>query len=846
MKKKLLCLALTPLLMLGISSCGGKSKGSEPDPVFTKDDYGPTLLGKFYTKNGTLEVNETNAVYKDGSKTITLTPKSIEKGNNSLYTINYVDKDTKDTYVFELNSKKHDFIDDDTGEIYDTFTYYVPTLLKNETTAIEFMPDISRYQGGYTSDGTCASSNNIFTIDNDYDASVNGFEMGIGSGGYYGTEYSSSMYIQSYFHLTNDEWVIGGDFIYYDGDEYFDSFYITVEEEDDKVTYNINDTSDYPWLVSAPTAPFGIEYFDKDNTDLNSGYALSFYYDEDEGTVTSDWDTYLEVKEVYGDDGFYVMVDGTKLVLKNDYAIYGEEKLFSADYYMFSSITDYTYQCDGYSICLTTNEDWEYVVMINEVEASEAYYALFEGTDFCIQAKDNDGNVYQFAPYTDNIVVAFKNDVKSYLFDYDSLVWDYCLDLFDSKLNEVYIDSELNVTFGGESYEGKFAYEDGDLAVSVAFDKYQIGALTNGIYYLYDSSIDGDAAYSYLFDQYSIFNAAIEYTSNGQDNLKIDDFDYSLIIDDKAYEYVLEAFYVDYNLYIGFVTTVNDEEHGYVIDGNSLADFIIENDNLFDNKSYVSVDTFNLLVGSYAYEGQYGTERFVLTSDGKFTADTLNSTKDALIKDVEYDYYIYEDEDGNINLNFLYDNGNQIIEIPLVYTNGYFTVSGYQYYNEDIIALNGVYYGSGYVVTANNGEVYINGKEVDYIGLDGDLLCFMGDSLDDTYSIVKVGGRLIVNNIIVGSFNDYSVFECYEIVTGQDEGAVLDIDYDIEDNSLSINLIHTSGTTPITDYSFTYYNDAIALKFTDNYIDYYVVYKDDSITVVSENGSIPAPPPLPF
>ena len=273
---------------------------------------------------------------------------------------------------------------------------------------------------------------------------------------------------------------------------------------------------------------------------------------------------------------------------------------------------------------------------------------------------------------------------------------------------------------------------------------------------------------------------------------------------------------------------------------------------LIDQTTYIPYEYYEDLIGTYYFDGAYGPEKFKLTNDGHFFADTLDKETGEL-KEVEYAYRLtmirnattgllqavigFEAVENTFVLLYKVENG--LLSFSSVYT------------REDLFNVRGVYATSdnSTVVHMVDNVVYINGDEYSITNVETLTNGVKFDTASGGFSLsILEDGTLTLND-------------------GTSESSLTKIDFDLSSFVGDYSSQSTSGATvkfeavvdPMTNvttyklnkngmalsYVITSYEGHVALKFTDISGTYYLYNDGTRVVYVEEAGGLLPPPPPP-
>lgn len=294
---------------------------------------------------------------------------------------------------------------------------------------------------------------------------------------------------------------------------------------------------------------------------------------------------------------------------------------------------------------------------------------------------------------------------------------------------------------------------------------------------------------------------------------------------------------------IGLYFTIGKEEHLIEVgSNNAMVGGVFKNNVFTPNETFVPYNMFLDLVGTYEFNGAYGTEKIRITSDGKMYADSLNDTNNGLVEK-EYDY----------SLSITTYNGNKAVRVAMKYSNlteVYFIKDG-----ASLVSFNNRY-AVDYIYNYNG--VYANGDNSTVIYLTADQLYVNGSLTSYSSYESKDGVTTITTSSSTFKFKEVDGVKKIEY----NDETLNSVDFDV--TKFARDYTTTSGTTysfkavvdPITkitsyvlsdgttnyNYLITSYNNKIALKFSILSTTIYL-YEDSGEYKIASESSIPLPPP---
>ncbi len=824
---------------------GEENPPEQEEPiVFEESDYDADLLGTFYSRVGTLEV-DVNSLTLKGEDELTLKPVKIEDitENNAIRsTVFYEDEKTKDEYRIHLNyeEKMELSLEKLEGEEY--------------VLVDDFMPSIEEFVGAYTGYGDHNMWNYIYLISNEYSSVYDNFPMNYISSG--GSAYTKDLYYtKSYFQNIDGVRKTMIDIYDYEDDYLYYSLYINLE---DNVTHLYDVLTEYVSLISDFGMLFGTYFVDETKT-------LSFEYTLDDSSaltnkVTLDGEEF-DVSFGYENSTVYKLKSANRDITIKPY-LHGIEFTENgvSSLYPFNNVSHLTgtYKDDEleFSFDSTTNE-----LLINGI-ATDFKKKVVDG-ELAISATVN-CQEYIFTEFKNEIAIKVnENGVSRYLVAYDKFLSNFKHSYESVSAGEstkLTIGDDFKVTYLNETVDGALLYdplkEFPEVAFTINGNEYifSIYELNNEIY-----SLKAGDETKYFFTDSVLESLRNDYTSGKGDISFIDN---SITYLGETTTFDLKPFY-DANNFINnvaiYFTTKEGEEHYLIFyKYGMLTDYLVDDPNPIE--TYVTQEDFDSFVGRYVFNGTYGPESFELTSDGKFYADVLNETGDGLILRQEKEYHIGVSLLANgttqVTLQF-YHEGMWVY----LYKNAHsVTILDTKYVDERLFAVNGTFVSdnNNNVVFINRDKVYVDGTEATINSLTGEVkangtitlnLTVNGSTQDLVFTFdenEKVKDVKLGEVSLTSANLDLSIFKGTWIDSSKNTFIVTDfIGLGGAKDGLSIQVIGTSGLPfTYTDYIVVNRNGKLALKIAGLGVNYYLIYDGTTITAESES-SIPIPPPPP-
>lgn len=868
MKKKIFLLAIMSLI--SVVSCGtSNDKDSDgddptipPDPVvpytlptFSDSDF-LGLLGNYYGKVGNLELTSSELTLTlNDTGSLNLYPTSISKENDSYYV--YFTSNKKE----ELNDYRISLIDL-SDETYTKYKLNLEKLESDKTysTYSTFMPSLGKYKGAFS--GMEEDDLNIYTalynFNDIYDKDADFFFASLELP-YYGYLYDYTYYYETYLTFIDNEFKVVMDLLDKEGYSYYNLLLPKIEN--DKIVYYgdfLNESEKYIAFYQSSAYLNGEFYLDKDNsfkgevnetdktfTYLDKIYEIKNIVDEKEGAIT---ELSLDTEKLYiKPSTFGIFVGSSISNLDTYYAFYSLDSLYGT----------YKNNDVSYSFLLEYDYDtWESfdTLQINDTKILD-YEVVVKDYKMALKVALDTTTYYFYGDYTGRTLVGVYNDTTNFLFNYSeyesSLTGTFYSFNEGSKSNVIvtYENDEFNVSYKDKTYNNvSFSYNR-----SMLYPKLNLGDnLYFSIFYIYEGMyvLENNNETTYFISEEFLNDLTNTYTKKCDKDLIIND-DGTLVYEETTYKYSYDTYYTGAAWRNMFVFTDNLDHTHYIVVGEDNNPSLIEYDSDLETElySYIPYDAFLNLIGTYYYEGKYGDEKFKLTKDGHFYADTLNSTNDGLNYDVEMEFY-YTYSQGRGVINFYY-NGYTIF----VYgsSNGIsVTVMGIPYVKEDLYKVRGSYFNqSGHAIYINLDNLYFDGTSLSISNVEtsGNLTTiytesgetFTYDSSTKSFTYESSTEKVSLTSVSSFNFDDY----LGEITLSDGSTATLKEKYSslsTEDSKSKIGYEVKIGTYYSFDLIPVIKDEMISLKATGYGINYYF-YLDNGLKVIEES-SIPLPPGL--
>lgn len=721
-----------------------------------------------------------------------------------------------------------------------------------------FMPSIEEFTGAYTGMGDSNEYNVVYHIGNDFD--------------FYRGYFNIGKYIKG-LDMLNDT-------------EYVESF-VTFDESGMQKVISICDYADnYEYYkvklgtIDNQTGLLDVEY-DSYLAFYHDPMYLTYPFYSNEGSLSASVINPSEKSVTIGDvtysyenaadeKGQVVTLTNGSSSIETRPTQYGMtwSKDGNVIEYTFDSVMyllgDYQYKNSLYS--LTMNDDLTDYVLNIDGQEKEFTYAVFNHRKAIKVSMDNK-DVY-FTPFKTSIAIMASDDKENKFYINEQAFLTIYNDSFVSKSYDDYetlsIDSEFKVSYKSETAQGYLIYnpalEYPYLEFTLANKNYVLTILEagTGIAQLTEGNNSKD-----FFVENSVTELYHSYTSHHETEVVINK-DSLTYYGEENVKYELEAYYSTFSYSYVMAINFQSESKGSKCQAFANKGLIAVDEtkgHLFAQTTvYIDVDYFADLVGEYYLDGTFGPEKFVLTSDGHFYADTLNSTNDGLIKDVEYEYSLkmtYDLYGGAYPTIVFYRDGGQSLD--LVKQNNALVVGGTLPYVVDyLFDYNGIYTLDNSVIELRGNALYVDGTQatISEVTAHDDGSTSIKASvgfLSYTYTFNQDDeGKYVVsdsdanNKYRQSSFDFDSLVGEYTVTSGT---YTISFDYYLGTGIVSGYLL-TDGVSKVSTYSVVFYEGHLALKFSLGFNTVYVYASETGNVLEVVSASLPPvpppPPPLPL
>ncbi len=694
-----------------LASCGGDTSSSSstqseplpPPPSIDEKDFSD-LKGTFVGKSGTLSL--TNAGLSiEGKLNLDLIPTKAIK-LDSVVTDKEGIETTYKIEALEFNSTYNEFTYRAYIDLYgDGFFHLEKEVDGTFATLDTFMPEVGYLSGSYSSFGDSSVSNVYDIIDHDFD-----FDKGV---------YPSSRYspLSLSYGPSNQ--------FYYVSRTRIDTSNIKFPIV---VTMEMYDNDDYGYgenivrAISDEKGTVGYRFGDDSTASVTDPGALNKQVLFDgTSTVTLEMDVKtkkLTLGDISGVYSTFVDKQGMRVDVESGNITYS---IRIGDHYVTVTNKDVTKVYAYNSVAELVGEFKKdgNTILISEGEKEGSLVTKYNGTEvdttYVIHNNRKSlkfatgSTVYIVSPdKLDTSVEVTSNGVKSFFIN-ETLFRSYFVDtmvIHNKKANlSIKIDENLKATEGVNSGNLALSYWHGQrypsLVGKIGDKEITIKLIQPNIGY-YEITYGGE-----VFDSFSMttLNKVFgTYSSNYKDRLELDIE--KIVIDSKVLSYELKPIYQK-----GTGTYTFGIQVGEVVYENNLNGCFITSD-----KSYVKLDVFTSVFGTYSQYAKYGEENIKFL-DGKLTLDTVNSSNDGLDKDVEYNYLIMTAGDNSskavIAFEYTTNEAGEKVYVYIYFYETYVTIVSQKYYKGSIYNSWGTYAdeSNSNVVYLQNDSIYYNGSQ---------------------------------------------------------------------------------------------------------------------------------------
>lgn len=692
-----------------LASCGGDTSSSSstqseplpPPPSIDEKDFSD-LKGTFVGKSGTL--NLTNAGLSiEGKLNLDLIPTKAIK-LDSVVTDKEGNETTYKIEALEFNSTYNKFAYRAYIDLYgDGFFHLEKEVDGTFATLDTFMPEVGYLSGSYSSFGDSSASNVYDIIDHDFD-----FDKGVypcsrywPSIALYGPSNQFYYVSRTRIDTNNIKFPIVVTMEMYDDDDYGYGENIVRAISDEKGTVGYRFGDDSTASVTDPGA-------------LNKQVLF-----DGTSTVTLEMDAEIKkftLGDISGVYSTFVDKQGMRVDVESGNITYsiriGDHHVTVTNkdvtkVYAYNSVAELVgeFKKDGNTILISEGEKEGSLVTKYNGTTVDTTYVIHNNRKSLKFATGS--TVYIVSPdKLDTSVEVTSNGVKSFFIN-ETLFRSYFVDtvvIHNKKANlSIKIDENLKASEGVNSGNLALSYWHGQrypsLVGKIGDKEITIKLIQPNIGY-YEVTYGGE-----VFDSFSMttLNKVFgTYSSNYKDRLELDIE--KIVIDSKVLSYELKPIYQK-----GTGTYTFGIQVGEVVYENNLNGCFITSE-----KSYVKLDVFTSVFGTYSQYAKYGEENIKFL-DGKLTLDTVNSSNDGLDKDVEYNYLIMTAGDNSskavIAFEYTTNEAGEKVYVYIYFYETYVTIVSQKYYK------NGIYNSWGtYADESNSNVVYLQNDSIYYNG----------------------------------------------------------------------------------------------------------------------------------
>ena len=830
-----------------------ENPGTTPEEPDTPDDEPSTPT---FNPDDILEFSGT---YFDKNQTLTIDDNGVKLGTDKSLTITNIQKE-KVGGLLGLREQTVAYLKDDTGleyrMLYSSSLMYTLELEVKEdnkyTVVNDFQPGNEALKGVFSAYGDGDDYNFNFYFGNEFDNTYGAFRLNYGSKSL-SKSADSFYYTTSFFDLNGTKSFALSIYDYSDNYLYGNYVY-QLMSDGSAVLYDIDNKMD--GYYSDPAA-LKDDYFFEDGTvvnlqadvdsktltykDVTYNYTYTFDGEGQVFTLTSEGHENVVIRpDIYG--ATFIEGDGTKYAAF-DTLNYFENYTFSNEDFSFTY--EYDLWEDNYSLLVNGElTDYKFVIF----DGRKSFALTLNGIEYTISPEK----------YTVALKVTTADGTTKYLTNetlYKSQFVNSFISLTDGTLGSLSIDDTLAVKLNEKTAKGALKYEPGmnnpTLAFSIDSTNYELKTLnsTSGIFELSDGTTS-----TYFFEKEFIENGYGDYTKKVNKDIKLEATTITYYGDKVNYDLVAEYDSSSFSYVLKILFTIDGVTHklGFHTSYVLSEDMLDASGQLIDQTTYIPYEYYEDLIGTYYFDGAYGPEKFKLTNDGHFFADTLDKETGEL-KEVEYAYrltMIRNNTTGLLQAVIGFEAVENTFVLLYKVENGLLSFSSV-YTREDLFSVRGVYATSdnSTVVHMVDNVVYINGDEYSITNVETLTNGVKFDTASGGFSLsILEDGTLTLND-------------------GTSESSLTKIDFDLSSFVGDYSSQSTSGATvkfeavvdPMTNvttyklnkngmalsYVITSYEGHVALKFTDISGTYYLYNDGTKVVYVEEAGGLLPPPPPP-
>lgn len=807
------------------------------------NDYIDDLVGEYYSKEGVLIVSEDEVIFNEESlKPYKYSMEVFEEE------INYVNKRVTHAVTYLKNgSDEYRIYFSGDGKYQLAFEKKVND--KFETIS-KFMPSIEEFSGSYSAYGDGNEYNMLFNISNSFNSYYGHFDMsyyGLFAGFvpdfYYIDSYKAYLddelktlvsicdYADNYEYYclvaSSDEENPGLiDYYYYNEDKYYQFYYdplvlsVNYFADDSKIEYPVLDVDNKSLTISDVTYTYEMSY------ESGRGEVI---------TLTSD--------------------SNNVKVYPNAYGIDWEENGKITNYvvdYIDSIMGSYSYE--GIDFSFDYNDNFELEVKINS-EVKEFEYAVYNNKKAV--KVEIEGVNYYFAPFKAQVALLVNNGNDEVFFVNKDVYASLYATTFVNKVNdgykEVTITEDFLVSYSGKIIQGNLYYNPAIEYPYIGFnydgETYTFGILEESIGAFY---LSYDSITEYYFTIEQVKNIYGSYTKHHE--LDLDVNKYKMDYFGEVVDYTIEPYYFEYQFtYLTSITFKTSEKDVVAFYSNEMIALDeYDKEGNVNTYSFIKTKYFDELVGEYYLDGTFGPEKFKLTNDGHFYADTMNATNDGLEYDVEYDYTLQMTIDSSYNpVPSIIFNVNEVSGIQLIKVGHTLVLGGSVYTAKYFFDIHGVYVDENNtnVIEVREDSIFVNGVEKVITNVNYDEYGTYIMANDVTYTFMNYDGVIYVSS-------DENYYTEYSKVEFDFDSLVGSYTYNSTTYTLSkakipmtnieYGYLLNDGFMNYTSYGFTMRNGYVAMVFTVGLNTIYIYNNGvENVIDVVEPGLPPLPPPPP-
>ncbi len=842
MKKSFLVYSFAFILL---ASCGSNNNTN-------LSEFDENLIGKYNGISGRFEVLDDKIMYND----VVLKPTNykVESFKENFTEINdneeivVVERSVEHTVGYLKNGKAQYrmYLSGKDGNYNLTLEQKVK---KDYVYVDSFMPSIDEFSGAYTGYGDSNAYNTVYHIGGDFDTNRGHYTIG-----YYGAffgYYVDLYYADSYLNVTeNGLSKVISLCDYADNYEYYKLELSTINNVTGLV--DLNDKS----YISFYYDPMYLTYNYYSNDSSINGSII----DPANKTVIISDVTYSYEQKVDENGQYVILTNGSTTIntRPTQYGMLWNQNGVEKEY-VFDSVDgligSYEYKDEKF----TLNKDYdtsEYNLLING-QKQELKYALYNHQK-AIKVKIDGKDAY-FTYFKQNTAIMCSVDNEDIFFTNKELFISYYNHIFICKEYDLYeivvIDEEYSVSYKDSKNEGTVIFNPLKLYPYIEFTvgktEYTFALLepNNGV-----AQLSSDKETFDFFILENVEDIYQDYTSHHQTEVSISKNNISYFGSEVSYE--LEAYYSEYSY--AYVMAINFKVNGTKYQGFTntglLAVDEVKESSKGVTKVFIDVKEFAKLVGEYYLEGTFGPEKFKITEDGHFYADTLNSGKNGLDYDVEYDYTLemsYDAYGYEAYPVIVFESQNTYVKLTkmghALYVNGVMA-----YYADYLFNYQGIYVTNAQEVVELRGEtLYVDGtkatiSEIAHNGSETSIEALVnGES--KTYKFNKEDKK---NYLTIGDSNEKAYKADIDIDSFVGTYEYNGTTYTLAaDNYIGTQIangyILASGLLNTKEYSIVMYEGHIAMKFTLGLDTVYIYSGSDGNVIEVVSASLPPLPPLP-